>query len=108
VPSAELLLRNAFAETGHQCVSLTVRQRAAAQPQTFKTLLVLPPGFYVLLDNHIREDQTLLRDPAAWARQWAALVRCADIPPVTSFPVKQCEWPPHGAWCAVQHCGSCA
>ena len=36
---------------------------------------LLPPGFYVLLDNHIREDQTLLRDPAAWARQWAALVR---------------------------------
>ena len=29
----------------------------------------------MLLDNHIWEDQTLLRDPAAWARQWAALVR---------------------------------
>ena len=55
----------------------------------------------MLLDNHIREDQTLLRDPAAWARQWAALVRCAEIPAVTSFPVKQCEWPPCvRAWCA--------
>ena len=32
-------------------------------------------GFYVLLDNHIREDQTVLQDPAEWARKWAALVR---------------------------------
>ena len=32
-------------------------------------------GFYVLLDNHIREDQTVLRDPTEWTRKWAALVR---------------------------------
>jgi len=32
-------------------------------------------GFYVLLDNHIREDQTILRDPLDWAHKWAALVR---------------------------------
>ena len=57
---------------GHHCISLAVLWPAAAQPR-HSTLL--PPGFYVLLDNHIREDQTLLRDPAAWARQWAALVR---------------------------------
>lgn len=29
----------------------------------------------MLLDNHIREDQTILRDPLDWAHKWAALVR---------------------------------
>jgi hypothetical protein len=64
---------------------------------------VPPPGFYVLLDNHIREDQTLLRDPAAWARQWAALVRCAGIPPATSFVWDHCKWPicGAGAWSSI-------
>ncbi len=32
-------------------------------------------GFYVLLDNHWREDDTVLADPAAWAAKWAQLVR---------------------------------
>ena len=32
-------------------------------------------GFYVLLDNHWREDDTVLADPAAWAANWAQLVR---------------------------------
>jgi hypothetical protein len=31
-------------------------------------------GFYVLLDNHMREDQTVLVDAGRWAQQWADLV----------------------------------
>ena len=36
-------------------------------------------GFHVLLDNHWREDDTVLADPAAWAAKWAQLVR-HDLP----------------------------
>ena len=32
-------------------------------------------GFYVLLDNHLREDRTAVEDPARWAQLWAQLVR---------------------------------
>ena len=31
--------------------------------------------FYVLIDNHLREDPTALDDPAGWAQQWATLAR---------------------------------
>lgn len=41
-------------------------------------------GFYVLLDNHVREDQTMLRDPAAWAQKWADLVMEVARDPVTA------------------------
>ena len=32
-------------------------------------------GFYVLVDNHWLEDDSVLADPAAWAGMWAELVR---------------------------------
>lgn len=34
-------------------------------------------GFYVLLDNHFREDSTALDSPAAWAAGWKSLM--ADV-----------------------------
>ena len=30
--------------------------------------------FYVLLDNHLREDTTIIDAPEEWARLWAELV----------------------------------
>ena len=32
-------------------------------------------GFYVMLDHHWRDDDTVLADPAAWTAQWAQLAR---------------------------------
>lgn len=32
-------------------------------------------GFYVLIDNHLREDQTAINDPSAWVKNWANLVK---------------------------------
>lgn len=40
----------------------------------------------MLLDNHIREDQTILRDPAEWAHKWAGLVRTSFLSLLTSLP----------------------
>ncbi|KAL0040077.1 hypothetical protein WJX79_005360 [Trebouxia sp. C0005] len=34
-------------------------------------------GFFVLIDNHLREDQTALQDSNRWAQEWAQLV--ADL-----------------------------
>ncbi len=31
-------------------------------------------GFYVLIDNHLREDQTVLEDPERWVQYWVQLV----------------------------------
>lgn len=31
-------------------------------------------GFYVLIDNHLREDRTALDDPSGWAKSWSKLV----------------------------------
>lgn len=31
-------------------------------------------GFYVLIDNHLREDRTALDNPVHWAKSWAKLV----------------------------------
>ncbi len=41
-------------------------------------------GFYVLVDNHWLEDDTVLAGPAAWAGMWAELVRR----PVLECPVR--------------------
>eukprot|EP00889_Picochlorum_renovo_P003735 jgi/Picre1/30765/NNA_006126.t1 len=32
-------------------------------------------GFYVMVDNHLREDQTALEDVDGWSQKWADLVR---------------------------------
>ena len=32
-------------------------------------------GFYVMVDNHLREDQTALEDVDAWSQKWADLVK---------------------------------
>ena len=34
-------------------------------------------GFYVLVDNHWVEDDSVLADPTAWAGMWSELVRVA-------------------------------
>lgn len=39
-------------------------------------------GFYVLVDNHLREDQTALNDRAGWAAAWARLARALAADPV--------------------------
>lgn len=39
-------------------------------------------GFYVLVDNHLREDQTALNDPNGWATQWAQLATALASDPV--------------------------
>lgn len=60
-----------------------------------------PAGFYVLLDNHIREDQTILRDPVDWARKWADLVRSPLVrcwgSNIHLIEAHQCNF-----WCARQ------
>ena len=40
-------------------------------------------GFYVLVDNHLREDQSAINDPAGWARAWADLATRLTADPVT-------------------------
>lgn len=32
-------------------------------------------GFYVLLDNHLREDKTAIKDAKAWVEQWTTLMK---------------------------------
>lgn len=39
-------------------------------------------GFYVLIDNHLREDQTALEDANKWAGLWAKLVQELSVDPV--------------------------
>jgi hypothetical protein len=39
-------------------------------------------GFYVVADNHLREDQTVLEDAAVWVRQWAQLAASLAADPV--------------------------
>ncbi|RYF08132.1 MAG: hypothetical protein EOO40_08025, partial [Deltaproteobacteria bacterium] len=40
-------------------------------------------GFYVLVDNHFREDQSALEDSNAWATNWARLVAELAEDPIT-------------------------
>jgi len=44
-------------------------------------------GFYVLVDNHLREDQTAINDPAGWATSWASLAAALAADPTTSSRV---------------------
>jgi aryl-phospho-beta-D-glucosidase BglC (GH1 family) len=38
-------------------------------------------GFYVLIDNHLREDQTALENPDLWVHQWVELVTAIEASP---------------------------
>lgn len=40
-------------------------------------------GFYVLIDNHLREDQTVLQDSQLWLQQWTDLVSKISQDPVS-------------------------
>ncbi len=40
-------------------------------------------GFYVLIDNHLREDQTVLEDPQGWVQDWVRLVTLISQDPVS-------------------------
>lgn len=40
-------------------------------------------GFYVLLDNHLREDQTAIENPQEWVDQWVKLVQAVSQQPAT-------------------------
>lgn len=40
-------------------------------------------GFYVLIDNHLREDLTALEDPQLWVQQWTDLVIRLSEDPVS-------------------------
>lgn len=39
-------------------------------------------GFYILIDNHLREDQTVLENPALWLQKYALLVAKLSADPV--------------------------
>lgn len=38
-------------------------------------------GFYVMVDNHLREDQTALENADSWAEQWADLAKDMSTDP---------------------------
>ncbi|HSW86842.1 MAG TPA: cellulase family glycosylhydrolase [Rhabdochlamydiaceae bacterium] len=40
-------------------------------------------GFYVLIDNHFREDQTVLASPQQWVQDWVQLVTAISKDPVS-------------------------
>ncbi|WP_068470682.1 cellulase family glycosylhydrolase [Candidatus Protochlamydia phocaeensis] len=40
-------------------------------------------GFYVLIDNHLREDQTVLQSPQQWVQDWVKLVTAISQDPVS-------------------------
>lgn len=40
-------------------------------------------GFYVLIDNHLREDQTALENPQQWVQDWVQLVTAISQDPVS-------------------------
>jgi aryl-phospho-beta-D-glucosidase BglC (GH1 family) len=40
-------------------------------------------GFYVLIDNHLREDQTVLENPQQWVQDWVKLVTAISQDPVS-------------------------
>ena len=40
-------------------------------------------GFYVVLNNHLREDQTAVTNPNQWADNWAKLMAALAQDPVT-------------------------
>ncbi len=40
-------------------------------------------GFYVLIDNHLREDQTVLENKAKWVQQWTDLVTKISQDPIS-------------------------
>lgn len=40
-------------------------------------------GFYVLLDNHLKEDRTALDDPQGWVGKWARLIAAVIADPAS-------------------------
>ncbi len=40
-------------------------------------------GFYVLIDNHLREDQTVLENPQQWVQYWIQLATAISQDPVS-------------------------
>lgn len=40
-------------------------------------------GFYVLIDNHFREDETALQNPQQWVKDWVQLVTAISSDPIS-------------------------